>query len=281
MAFSFTVPTANTRFQVGQVVEFEGTTDDGVSRLEMVADDQFPLSPVTLRERRWFVAHRFNTSGSRKITCRCFDQDNHEITHLDLTIVIAPPAGEEPTNFGELVPIPRNINPGVTKARHATMIRVFGRPGALSEDCSPVTNTKLRNLLITRDVGPFNVTGLEPAVAALQRIFTKVAQHEPVLLEQVTTAGMLCCRRIRRRPGQPPSRQFSNHSWGTAIDLKIRGALDPRGDGRTQLGLLRLAPFFNGERFFWGAGFSGSSEDSMHFEASNELVVDWDQAGIV
>jgi hypothetical protein len=76
-------------------------------------------------------------------------------------------------------------------------------------------------------------------------------------------------------PGKPPSKQFSNHSWGTAVDIKIKGALDPRGDGMTQLGLLALHPFFNAERFFWGAGFKGEFEDSMHFEASDQLVKDW------
>ena len=33
-----------------------------------------------------------------------------------------------------------------------------------------------------------------------------------------------------------------------------------------------LHPFFNEEKFFCGAGFGGDFEDSMHFEASDELV---------
>jgi hypothetical protein len=37
----------------------------------------------------------------------------------------------------------------------------------------------------------------------------------------------------------------------------------------------------NEERFFWGAGFNGSSEDAMHFEASNELVLEWQQKGLL
>jgi hypothetical protein len=144
-----------------------------------------------------------------------------------------------------------------------------------------VTNAKIKALLVTKDVGPFAVTGIKPAVEALTRIFTKVQAQEPALLAQLGTAGMLCCRRIRTLPGKPPSKQFSNHSWGTAVDLKVKGALDPRGDGKTQLGLLLLHPFFNAERFFWGAGFSGSSEDSMHFEASDELVKHWDATGVI
>ena len=185
----------------------------------------------------------------------------------------------DPLDFGKLVPIPREINRGVTRARNATMIKALGRPGALSTDCTPVTNERLRRLLVTSDVGPFAVTGLRVAVEALQRIFDRVRQREPELLGQLSTAGMLCCRRIRTLPGRPRSRSFSSHSWGTAVDVKVRGVLDPRGDGMTQLGLLVLHPFFNEERFFWGAGFSGAFEDSMHFEASDELVRDWAREG--
>jgi hypothetical protein len=84
---------------------------------------------------------------------------------------------------------------------------------------------------------------------------------------------------VRPIPGQPPSQNFSNHSWGTAIDITINGALDPRGNGTTQLGLLRLHPYFKAEKFYWGAGFSGGFEDSMHFEASEELIREWQREG--
>jgi hypothetical protein len=91
---------------------------------------------------------------------------------------------------------------------------------------------------------------------------------------------MLCCRRVKTTTGAV-SPNFSNHSWGTAVDIKINGQLDPRNDGKALRGLLMLHPFFNRAAFFWGAGFGGSSEDSMHFEASDELVHDWNRQGLL
>ena len=89
-------------------------------------------------------------------------------------------------------------------------------------------------------------------------------------------------RRVRRAASLPPSTHFSNHSWGTAIDVKILpGGVDTVGDGKTHVGLAMLHPFFNRERFFWGAGFGGAFEDSMHFEASNELVEEWGRQGLL
>ncbi|MBD0362843.1 MAG: M15 family metallopeptidase, partial [Coleofasciculus sp. C3-bin4] len=93
--------------------------------------------------------------------------------------------------------------------------------------------------------------------------------EKPALYNQLGTAGMLCVRKVRG------GSDFSNHSWGTAIDIKINGRLDVVGDGRTQLGLKELYPYFYNEGFYWGAGYSGSREDSMHFEASRELVERW------
>lgn len=275
MPITFTKPQSNASFPLGDTVEFSGQADQSITRVELIADDQFTLPTTTLTAGTWFVGHRFTFSGQRRIKAQGFDANNQLASSATLDLVIAA------QDFGKLVPLPAGINPGVTKARQKTMLDVFGAPGELSQDCTPVTNAKLKKLMVTASVGPFNVTGIKPAVEALTRIFAKVKEQEPELLKQLGTAGMLCCRRIRSLPGKPPSKQFSNHSWGTAIDLKIKGALDPRGDGKTQLGLLTLHPFFNAERFFWGAGFGGAFEDSMHFEASDELVRDWQAKGVL
>ena len=187
----------------------------------------------------------------------------------------------EPQDFKAGVPVPVGINPGVSAARQATMLSILGRPGELTENCSPVTDQRLARLMVeSADVGPFQVTGIRPAVEALQRLFAAVRQAEPALFSSLGTAGMLCVRRVRRT-SPPPSPNFSNHSWGTAIDIKIDGVLDPVGNGQAMRGLVLLHPFFNAERFFWGAGFGGGGEDSMHFEASDELVQDWSRQGVL
>lgn len=177
------------------------------------------------------------------------------------------------------VPIPPGINDGLTMVTQGTMLDLLGVPGQRSANCSPVTNARVRRLIVTRDMGHFEVTGLRPAVEALQRVFQKVASELPALFPLVGSAGMLCCRAIRL-PSGAPGNTFSNHSWGTAVDLSISGVLDPRGNKKAQRGLLAMHPFFKAEKFFWGAGFSPAAfEDSMHFEASEELVRAWNASG--
>jgi hypothetical protein len=275
MAFTITDPRNDAKFPLGEAVEFSGTADSNVARVELTTDDLFDFPTVTLSDGSWSVANRFQLGGTRKVTAKGFDAADTQVANAEVTIRIEVP------DFASLVRIPGDINDGVTKARQQTMIEIFGRPGALSDECTAPTNPTVKKLLVTSNVGPFRVTGIKPAVEALTRIFAKVRQQEADLFGQLGTAGMLCCRRIRRRAGLPPSTQFSNHSWGTAIDIKIRGALDPRGDGRTQLGLLMLHPFFNEEKFFWGAGFGGDTEDAMHFEVSDELARQWKRDGVL
>jgi hypothetical protein len=179
------------------------------------------------------------------------------------------------TDYSQLVAIPSPINSGLTSTSATYMKGVLGVPGALTEDCSAVTNANLKKLIVTDNVGPFKVTGLKPAVNSLKRIFAKVKQDKPELYKQLGTAGMLCVRKVRG------GSDFSNHSWGTAIDLKMNGKLDAVGDRKTQLGLKELEPYFRAEKFYWGAGFGGAREDSMHFEASKELMESWKAAGLL
>ena len=83
--------------------------------------------------------------------------------------------------------------------------------------------------------------------------------------DALSTAGMLCCRRVR---GSKTA--ISNHSWGTAVDLKIEGKLDARGNDLVQRGLIMIAPIFNRHGWYWGAGFP--TEAGMHFEVSREKL---------
>jgi len=175
------------------------------------------------------------------------------------------------SSFETLVDIPATINQGLTAAKTATLMSILGVPCELTPECSPVTNPNLESRIVTEDVGPFRVAGLKPAVEALRRIFADVKQHEPELYKQIGTAGMLCCRKLRG--GQA----YSNHSWGTAIDLKIGGSLAPSGQSKTQSGLVSLYPYFNKEKFFWGA----EHQDSLHFDASEELIREWKEKGML
>ena len=66
---------------------------------------------------------------------------------------------------------------------------------------------------------------------------------------------------------------FSNHSFGTAIDLFFGKAVVPQGTHLTHRGNFLLFPFFNRHGWYWGAEFSGDFVDSMHFELAEETVL--------
>lgn len=165
------------------------------------------------------------------------------------------------------------FNKGVTQPGNRVMLEVLGHPRqSYGTDCQPVTNPRIKALLETRQIGPIRVTMVKPALDSLERIFKQLEQDEPDLAAKLGTAGALCARLIRGS-----SRSVSNHSWGTAIDVKIEGKLDPFADGSTQFGLLLLAELFNDEGWFWGATYN--REDSMHFEVGVETLRKWKAEG--
>ena len=175
------------------------------------------------------------------------------------------------SGYTDLIPRPNaaSINIGLKAVTPHSMVSLLGNPREdYGTNCQPVTNPKLKKLMITQNVGPFRVTGFQPAVRSLERIFADVSAGTPSLYATLGTAGMLCCRLVR---GSKTA--ISNHSWGTAIDLTISKHLDRRGNNLVQQGLAELAPYFNRHRWYWGAGFR--TEDGMHFEASESLIREW------
>lgn len=192
------------------------------------------------------------------------------------------------TNFAEEVtcPDPGTINTQCNNARISTMNAILGAPQLPpSQDCQDNrASQKVKDLLETRNVGPFEVTGIKPFLDLLEGVFAKVKIGNPELYDALGTAGVLCVRYVRGS-----SSQVSNHSWGTAIDISMfnpdthQYELEPMGSGTVQIGCLELYKYFEdeggatGEWCFWGAGFG--REDSMHFEASDELVRLWQNQG--
>jgi len=167
------------------------------------------------------------------------------------------------------------FNVGITAPRNSVMMELLGDPReSYSSSCQPVTNPDLRALLETRSVGPLQVTMIRPALASLGRILAKLQEREPDIYEALGTAGALCARLVRGS-----TRSISNHSWGTAIDVKLEGRLDSLGDDGTQFGLLLLAELFNAEGWYWGATYS--REDSMHFEVGVETLRRWQSEGLL
>jgi D-alanyl-D-alanine carboxypeptidase len=178
-------------------------------------------------------------------------------------------AAAAPTGPGAIVDIPpaNTFNKNLSSASEATMLRVFGVPGAKTQDCSPATGAFKQRVVTRVDVGPFKVSGLDIAVTRLKAAFDEAEQQIPDVVAAVKNDGMLCVRHKRMNPNS-----FSNHSWGTAIDLFFGTDAVPQGARKTHRGCLQLAPFMNKQGFFWGAGFSGNSVDSMHFELAEQII---------
>ncbi len=180
---------------------------------------------------------------------------------------VAPAAA--PTGPEALVDIPpRNtFNQNLTSTSEATMLQIFGVPGTKTQDCSPATGGFKQRVVSLVDVGPFKVSGLDIAVQLLKAVFAEAEQQIPNVIAAVKNDGMLCVRHKRMN-----ANSFSNHSWGTAIDLFFGTGAVPQGSTKTHRGCLQLAPFFNKHGWYWGAGFSGHSVDAMHFELAEQTI---------
>jgi hypothetical protein len=172
-------------------------------------------------------------------------------------------------SLSDRVPLPpvSQMNTGLSSCTETTMLKKFGKPGELTEDCSTPTGTFLARVRKNFNVGPFKVTGLDYAVESLLQVFTDVKNENPQLFNQVKNEGMLCVRARRHNPSH-----YSNHSWGTAIDIFFGTEVVDQGVKLTNRGNLLLAPYFNRHGWYWGAGFSGDSVDSMHFELAEETI---------
>jgi len=192
-------------------------------------------------------------------------------------------------DYLEKIPVPpkETFNVGLMSVRNDRMLELFGHPVKNAKylpsgDCTPVNNATFAKRLETRNVGPFKVTGLKPALDSMTQILERVKAEVPDLYAMLGTAGMHCARftKIRQKNGTLKiGPGISNHSWGTAVDIKLKGQLDTQGDKITLRGLLVLSAYFNAASWYWGAGFS--TEDAMHFEVSKGLLAKWKQAGTI
>ena len=170
----------------------------------------------------------------------------------------------------DLIPIPpkQSMNTGLSPAREDTMLDKFGRPGNLTSDCSDPTGNFLKRIKFGVDIGPFKVNGLDYAVELLMQLFKEVKRDLPQVYAEIKTDGLLCVRCRRTNPAK-----YSNHSWGTAIDLYFGKDSVEQGKQLAHRGNFLIFPYFNRYGWYWGAEFSGDSVDSMHFELSQETIL--------
>ena len=147
------------------------------------------------------------------------------------------------------------VNEGLQSPPNRVVESLFGDP----------TGPKTTGLIVTAHAGPLHVTGLRPAVESLQGVMIKVQQDLPDLYSLVATSGMRAVRAVRGH------HNYSNHSWGIAIDIRIGSLLVPLGAQFSMRGLDALVPYFNAAGWYWGGGYHGR-KDPMHFECSTSLL---------
>jgi hypothetical protein len=210
-----------------------------------------------------------------------------ELARAPAPALPAPRLPALPTDqFGGAAPLPdteglvepmrvvkERFNQGIVRPRPALLRELVGEPREnYSQDCQGVTNPALLAVLETREVGSFKVTMLRPALESFEKVMERLRTDEPEAYAAIGTAGALCVRHVRGRPGS-----VSSHAWGVAVDLTLAGNLDQMGDGSTQFGLPVIAEYFNDEGWYWGAGYD--REDSMHFEVGEALLRKWKSDG--
>ena len=187
------------------------------------------------------------------------------------------------SRFGQLVDLDTitPINVGLTSASEETMISLLGRPRDVnSTECNNAkASDTVKRLSVLQSVGPFRVTGIKPAVDSLREVFAEAKQQEAKLWDALGSEGMLCVR-LRKPTSGKPSTKLSNHSWGTALDIKVDGVADGKRDRKVQLGIAILIPIFNQHGWFAGAGFT-TAEDDMHFEVATETLNTWARTGLL
>lgn len=173
-------------------------------------------------------------------------------------------------------PAPSAVNTGASPGRFSSKTKMFGWPlPGLTQQCQDDrAPAKVKQWMTTRRCGRFTIRGFVWWVDIIELALHLCAQNHPDLYKRLYYGGTFCVRQIRG------GSTISSHGFAIASDWGVDGHVDPRGDGKVQLGLLKLYACFKEAcrrlgvpPVFWGIEFS--TEDGMHFEASEELIRFW------
>jgi hypothetical protein len=155
---------------------------------------------------------------------------------------------------------------------------MLGRPEQpLTHDDQPDRASALvKSLLDTRIIGKVKAHGIRPALDSLAIVLKAAFAKTPELQDVLEGDGMLVVRNRRPTSGVI-SNAISNHSWGTAIDLKLAGFQPPGATGSAIPNFIALlVPHFNAAGWFSGISF----HDDMHFEVADQTIRDWASKGL-
>ena len=198
------------------------------------------------------------------LTWKKLNQHRSQVPVRHLPVHAIPPSGD----WKEIMTLTTkdSLNAGLTAVTDDFMKTRFGWPReTFTQDDQPLTNVELKKKMGTIKIGKHTYTGLGRLMDSLAAVLEEVEDEYPESASLITSAGVLVCR-LRRGS----TTKISNHSWGSAIDLKIGGVLTERGSDEIKYGLYEVAPTFRSHGWYWGAAFH--TTDAMHFEASHQLI---------
>lgn len=81
-------PVQGQQFDLGEKIVFQGSSDDVIERVRLIADNQFPMSEVAVVDGQWTTSYQFNTVGNRKITAEGFATSGRTLTQASVEIEI-------------------------------------------------------------------------------------------------------------------------------------------------------------------------------------------------
>lgn len=89
MTVTITRPSNGEKFALNIKVVFQGTADDGVVSVKLIADSKFLLGEAAVVAEKWSIPYEFNTPGaSRRITAQGFDASGNLLTEAKVEIGI-------------------------------------------------------------------------------------------------------------------------------------------------------------------------------------------------
>ena len=181
--------------------------------------------------------------------------------------------------LSDLVPISSipDLNVGLSSAREETMIACLGTPQMplTTSDAPERASPTVKKLEKSKKIANVNANGIGPAVDSLASVLDKAFVGVSGLKQALRGDGMLVVR-LRRPTNGSHSKKISNHSWGTAIDLRLDGLEAPGSTGsKVPYFIAQLVPYFNAAGWYSGIGFA----DDMHFEVADQTILKWAQEG--
>lgn len=80
MPVKITHPVNGTQFELGKAVEFQGTADSDVVKVEILAEDIYRIGELKVNSGSWSISYPFNRRGKRRIIAKGFNNSNKQVS---------------------------------------------------------------------------------------------------------------------------------------------------------------------------------------------------------